>query len=107
MSGRIQTAGYDLVSCLSGDVVGRLLADGTVTSEDPVVSDAVKVAFSRELLVRDGELVEELGVCFDGVETLRPGDAGHWTLVLTHLGALAGVFAQRRTDDGLAAEEQS
>lgn len=90
---------FELLSCQTGEIVGRLLADGSVVSDDPAVRQRVEAAFQRELLVRDGELIEELGVCFDGVETLRPGDPGHWRLVLRNLGILADVIPQRRSEE--------
>jgi hypothetical protein len=82
----------DLVDPVSGETVGWLLPDGKIVSDDPMVIVAVERAFRRELLVRDGELVEELGVCFADVETVRPGDSGHAALVRRNLLALTGYL---------------
>lgn len=91
---------YDLVDVEGGEVVGAVTADGVVVAGDPLVGERVRAAFARELLVREGALVEELGVCFAGVETLRPGEPGHARAVLTHLGVLAGVAARPRAMAG-------
>jgi hypothetical protein len=82
---------YELVDVATGDVVGALTSAGDVRADDPAVAARVRATFARDLLVRDGEVVEELGVCFADVETVRPGDPDHMHLVLTNLGALAGV----------------
>lgn len=82
----------DLVEPAGGRTVGRLLPSGEVVSNDPDVIAAVERAFRRELLVRNGELVEELGICFADVETVRPGDPRHFALVRRNLLALTGYL---------------
>lgn len=82
----------DLVDPASGETVGRLRANGNVISDDQHVIAAVERAFQRELLVRDGELVEELGICFADVETVQPGDPQHATLIRRNLFALTGYL---------------
>ena len=95
MDPRANREEYELVDWRTGAVVGRLRPDGTVLDASPAIARQVAAAFEREVLVRDGRVVEELGLCFADVETLRPGDPGHWQAVLTHLGALTDVIAQR------------
>ncbi|MGH2562139.1 MAG: hypothetical protein ACRDJH_24020 [Thermomicrobiales bacterium] len=90
------TAVYDLVELATGNVVGEVTASGVVRADDPAVAARVRAAFGRELLVRDGAIVEELGVCFADVETVRPGDPEHARLVLMNLAALAGVLPRAR-----------
>lgn len=87
---------YDLVDLATGRVVGDLTARGEVQSDDPATAERVRAAFARELLVRDGEVVAELGVCFADIETVRPGDSDHARLVMRNLGALAGVLPRAR-----------
>lgn len=91
MSGRALLP-CDLVDLETGEVVGRLLPDGRVRSGDPAVVARVAQAFAREVLVRDGQIVEELDVCFADVETLRPGDPRHAGIVLRNLALLAGLL---------------
>ena len=87
---------YQLVDLATGKVVGELTARGDVRANDPAVAERVRSAFGRELLVRDGEVVEELGVCFADIETVRPGDPEHVRLVLVNLAMLAGVVPRER-----------
>ncbi len=82
----------DLLDPASGERVGQLRPDGEVVSADPAVVAAVERAFGRELLVRDGEVVEELGVCFADVVTVRPGEPEHAALVRRNLFALTGYL---------------
>jgi len=87
---------YNLVDWRTGQVVGVLGADGVVRAADPGIARQVEAAFARELLVRDGQVIEDLGVCFADVETLRPGDPGHRRAVLRHLAALTDVMPRAR-----------
>jgi hypothetical protein len=90
---------YDLVDLATGGRVGQLSDNGSLCVTDARVRARLLKAFHRELLVRDGEIVEELGVCFADVETLRPGDPGHREIVLRHLARLAGILPVERVDD--------
>lgn len=96
MSGDEDRAVYDLIDLETGMVVGAIRGDGVVVAGDDRVRDRVTGALAREVMVRDGELVEALGVCFLDVLTLRPGDAGHTVIVIQNLGRLAGYLPRRR-----------
>lgn len=85
---------YDLIDLETGVVAGQITEDGDVTSNRPEIVQRVADAYQRELLVRDGEVLDELGVCFEGVETIAPGHPDHQRLVLTHLAQLAGLLPQ-------------
>jgi hypothetical protein len=85
---------YDLIDLETGAIAGQITDDGEVTSNRPEIVQRVADAYQRELLVRDGEVLDELGVCFEGIETIGPGHPDHPRLVLTHLGQLAGVLPQ-------------
>ncbi|HET8524433.1 MAG TPA: hypothetical protein VFL82_14450, partial [Thermomicrobiales bacterium] len=87
---------YDLIDLETGVIAGQITDDGEVTSDRPDIIQRVTAAYQRELLVRDGDVLDELGVCFEGVETIAPGHPDHRRLVLTHLGQLAGVLPQPR-----------
>jgi hypothetical protein len=76
----------------TGTVVGRLSPDGRVTSDDAGVIDRIEAAFQRELIVQDGTIVDELGLCYADVETLCPGDPRQIQLVLRNLAALTGLL---------------
>ncbi|MEA2529968.1 MAG: hypothetical protein QOG89_1612 [Thermomicrobiales bacterium] len=91
---------YDLIDLETGMVVGRVTGAGDVISGDAQVTERVTHAFAREVMVRDGELVEELGICFANVETLYPGQPGHEAAVLRYLGKLSGYLPQVRDADG-------
>ena len=83
---------------MTEETVGYVDASGHVKDADPATEQRVKDAFARDLLVQDGEVVEELGMCFDGVCAIRPVDPGHDALVLRNLGALTGLRPERRED---------
>jgi hypothetical protein len=91
---------YDLIDLETGLTVGQLTAAGEVVAGSADVRERVARAFRRELIVKDGELVEELGVCFAGVEVLRPGDPNHAATVVRNLGRLAGLLPCRRHGEG-------
>lgn len=95
MSGHEQQANdhewYVLKDEMTDEPAGLIDADGKTRETAPEVEARVRQAFNRELLVRDGEVVEELGICFDGVCSIGPGDPEHDALVLRNLGALTGL----------------
>ena len=100
MSGKaVEKAGYDLIDLETGAVVGQVTAAGEVIAEDARVSERVSRAFARELMVRDGDLVEELGVCFADVVMLCPGQPGHGEAVLRSLARLAGYLPRPHGED--------
>jgi hypothetical protein len=87
---------YDLIDLETGLIVGQMREDGSLVSGDLVVRERVGRAFAQELMVRDGELVEDLGVCFADVETLFPGDPGHARGIIQNLARLAGYLPRQR-----------
>jgi hypothetical protein len=91
---------FDLLDLDSGLVVGQLDRAGHVVADDPLVGARVRAAFARELMVRDGEVVEELGVCFADVAMLRPDEPGHAAMVFHNLGRLAGCLPIARSAAG-------
>ena len=80
---------------LTGEPKGYVNAHGETRDADAETRQRIAGAFSRELLVRDGEVVEELGMCFDGVCSIGPADPSHDALVLRNLGALSGLRPER------------
>lgn len=79
---------------------GFIATDGETRGTDEVTAGKVREAFARDLLVKDDEVVAELGgVCFDGVCTIGPADPTHNALVLRNLGALTGLRPEPATDD--------
>jgi hypothetical protein len=89
---------YDLVDPVTEQVVGQVTRQGEVRSDDPDVERRVRAAFSRELLTRNDEVAEELGVCFADIATVGPDDAAHHDLVFRNLGALTGLIPAERRD---------
>lgn len=96
---------YVLKDELTDEPAGLIDADGKTQGTDPETESRVRQAFGRELLVRDGEVVEELGICFDGVCSVSPGDPDHDALVLKNLGALTGLRPEIRADEAETTEE--
>jgi len=96
MSDAEKASVYDLIDLATGLVVGQMREDGSCVSGGQQVRDRLGRAFARELMVRDGEIDEELGICFAQVETLYPGDPGHAPVVIQNLARLAGYLPQRR-----------
>ena len=82
----------DLVDLATGEIVGQLSPSGETITADPKVAERLQAAFGRALMVRDGEVVAELGICYADVETLPPGSADHRALVLRNLAALTGYL---------------
>lgn len=75
---------------------GLIATDGETRGADEATADKVRDAFARDLLVKDDEVVAELGgVCFDGVCTIAQSDPAHNALVLRNLGALTGLRPER------------
>jgi len=83
---------YDLIDLETGLIVGQIKATGEVESASAKIDERVTRAFRQELMIKDGELIEELGVCFADVEVLRPGDPGHAQAVVRNLARLAGLL---------------
>lgn len=91
-SRRDEPVWYDLIDPATEAIVGQVTRGGEVRSDDPEVVARVRRVFDRELLTRDSELAEELGVCFADIETVSPDDAGHHDLVFRSLGVLTGLI---------------
>jgi len=87
-----------LIDEMTDQKVGYVDTTGGTKATDPQTSQRVQDAFSRDLLVQDGEVVEELGMCFDGVCAIGPADPAHDALVLKNLGALTGLRPERDSD---------
>lgn len=87
---------YELVDITSDRVVGEISERGEVASDDPGVVARVQAALSRELMMRDGEVAEDLGVCFADVTFLRPGDLDYLPTVLRNLALLTGYLPRER-----------
>jgi hypothetical protein len=83
---------YDLVDPATDRVVGQLTRDGRVSSEDREIARRVREAFVRDLMTRNDEVAEELGVCFADIATVRPDEADHHDLVFRNLGLLTGLI---------------
>jgi hypothetical protein len=83
---------YPLIDLATDRVVGAIRRDGEVRSDDPEVVARVEGAYRRELLTRNGEVIEELGVCYADVVTLSHGAPDHDDLVFRNLALLAGYL---------------
>jgi hypothetical protein len=84
---------------MTGQDKGRITADGDVMEADTETIAKVREAFATDLLVKDDEVVDELGgACFDGVCTVGPSDPQHNAMVLRNLGALTGLRPERGKD---------
>jgi hypothetical protein len=84
---------------MTGQDKGRITADGEVMDADDETIARVREAFARDLIVKDDEVVDELGgACFDGVCTVGPSDPQHNAMVLRNLGALTGLRPERGED---------
>jgi hypothetical protein len=81
---------------MTDEPAGLIDADGNTRETAPDIAARVRQAFDSELMVRDGEVVEELGICFDGVCSIGPADPQHNALVLRNLGALTGLRPEAR-----------
>jgi len=90
---------YVLKEELTDSPRGLIDIHGNTRETDADTAARVRQAYDRELLVRDGEVVEELGICFDGVCSIGPSDPQHDALVLRNLGALTGLRPEARTGD--------
>jgi hypothetical protein len=88
---------YDLVDPATDRVVGQVTRDGRVRSDDGEIARRVRAAFDRDLMTRDGEVAEELGVCFADIATVGPDDTAHHDLVFRNLGLLTGLVPSRRS----------
>lgn len=88
----------DLIDLATGAVVGQMSPSGQMIVADPEVAGRIRAAFGRELLVRDGEVVAELGLCYADVETLPAGTVAHRALVLRNLAALTGYRPCERSE---------
>jgi hypothetical protein len=90
---------------LTDEPAGLIDADGNTRETGPETEARVRQAFDHELLVRDGEVLEELGICFDGVCSIGPADPRHDALVLRNLGALTGLRPETRSETPENTEE--
>ncbi len=86
------TVWYPLIDPATDANRGYVTRDGQIRSDDPDVVRRVTAAFDRELLMRDGAIAEELGVCFADIDTVVPDDAAHHDLVFRNLALLAGLI---------------
>lgn len=87
---------YQLEDEMTEQPKGFVNANGETREADTDTAKKVREAFSSDLIVKDDEVVEELGgVCFDGVCTIAPNDPGHNKMVLRNLGALTGLRPSR------------
>ena len=88
---------------MTGQDKGYMTPDGEVRDTDEETAGKVREAFGKDLIVKDGEVVEELGgVCFGDVCTVGPADPAHNAMVLQNLGALTGLRpeqAEEREDE--------
>jgi hypothetical protein len=85
---------------MTGEPKGFVTADGATKGTDPMTEQKVHDAFATDLLVRDDQVLEELGgVCFDGVCSIGPADPAHNRMVLQNLGALTGLRPERTDED--------
>jgi hypothetical protein len=87
---------------MTDSAVGFVDASGHTRDTDAETAQRVTQAFSRELLVQEGEVVEELGICFDGVCSIGPTDPAHDALVLRNLGALTGLRPERQASGDMS-----
>lgn len=85
---------FDLVDLSTDRVVGQITRSGRVKNTDPETTRRIMSAFDREVMVRDGTVADELGICFAGVETVTPDDSSHDELVFRNLGLLTGLVPQ-------------
>ena len=92
---------YRLVDLATDRVVGTVRRNGDVRSDDSAVIDRVAAAFRRELFLRDGAVIEELGVCYADVVTQPPGAPDHRDLVFRNLALLTG-YLPAEPEDGPA-----
>lgn len=78
---------------------GYINDTGETRETDDETAGKVRDAFSRDLIVQENEVVEELGgVCYDGVCTIGPNDPQHNRMVLQNLGALTGLRPEPVSD---------
>jgi len=87
---------YVLKDEATEETAGLVDAHGNTRDASPETRTRVRQAFDRDLLVREGEVLEDLGMCFDGVCAVTPGDPEHDALVLKNLGALTGLRPEHR-----------
>lgn len=85
---------------MTGQDKGYIAPDGEVRDTDAETASKVRQAFGRDLIVKEDEVVDELGgACFDGVCTIGPSDPTHHTQVLRNLGALTGLRPENVDED--------
>lgn len=94
-----KTDWYLLKDEMTDTTVGYIDAEGNTRDTDGATDTKVRDAFNRDLLVENGEVVEELGMCFGGVCSVGPSDPGHDALVIRNLGALTGLRPEAPADD--------
>lgn len=89
---------YMLKDEMTDETVGSINASGETRNTDAETTERVTQAFNKDLLVRDGEVIEEFGICADGVCSIGPADPEHDQMVLRNLGALTGLRPEPRDD---------
>lgn len=90
---------YLLKDETTDETVGYIDTEGNTRETDAETTARVREAFDRDLIVQDDEVVDELGMCFDGVCSIGPADPGHDALVLRNLGALTGLRPEAPTEE--------
>lgn len=83
---------YPLIDPVTDRVVGAVRRTGEVRSDDPAVVNHIEHAFRRELFLRDGAVIEELGICYADVVILPPDAPDHRDLVFRNLALLTGYL---------------
>jgi len=97
---------YQVRDEMTDEPKGYVSADGETRDMDEETVKTVQDAYARDLMLKDGEVVEELGgVCFDGVCTIGPADPEHNQMVLRNLGALTGLRPSAPDDEGNSGKE--
>jgi hypothetical protein len=92
---------YQLKDEMTDQIKGYITPSGETKETDAETTEKIRKAFDTELIVKENEVVEELGgVCFDGVCTITPNDPGHNMMVLRNLGALTGLRPAEIDDEG-------
>lgn len=87
-----ETDWFDLVDPATDRVVGQVTRRGQIRSDDAEIARRVRDAFARDLMTRDDEIAEELGVCFADIATIHADDDAHHDLVFRNLGLLTGLI---------------
>ncbi|HWV23794.1 MAG TPA: hypothetical protein VNZ58_06370 [Thermomicrobiales bacterium] len=90
---------YVLKNEATEESAGLIDAHGNTRETSPETESRVREAFAHDLTVKNGEVLEDFGMCFDGVCSITPNDPEHDALVLKNLGALTGFRPEHRDDE--------